>query len=208
MSEQGTILPVDRVGSWRVEVTEYGLYKSDGGAWAITLKCHALEHYNTEKKQWENWTQYGYVQIEGSLWVIGKDGSLNDRKARSLVQSVGWNGNFESIEDGSWQPTRCQVTTELNDYKGEERLQIGFVNDWDRVPGGGSNVTGVEASALQKKHGGALRALAGNITRNETAPQGTPVQPAPQPPAPTSVERSPNDEFAEAADDRPFDTRI
>ena len=183
MSEQGMILPVDREGTWRVEITEYGLFEADSGAVAVSLKCHALEYYDAGDKQWMEWTQYGNYEIEGSIWIFKKKSELNARSAQSLIQNAGWNGDVETIVNGEWQPTRCQVTSELDSYQGNERMRIGFVNHWNRVPGEIGNVDATKAKQLQKKHGGALRALAGNVKRNDTSPQGTPAQSPVQPPA-------------------------
>jgi hypothetical protein len=194
-------LPVDREGTWRVEITEYGLFEADSGAVAVSMKCHALEYYDTDTKQWTEWTQYGNYEIEGNIWIFKKKSELNERTAKSLMQNAGWNGDIETIVNGEWQPKQCQVTSELDTYQGNERMRIGFLNHWDHVSGNIGNIDAAKAKQLQKKHGGALRALAGNVTRNETAPTGTPAQP----PETTPVDRSPNTEFTEAADDIPFD---
>lgn len=163
-------IPCDREGSFRAEITEYGLKEADSGAVAVTIRVHLLEMYSDG--QWEDWRQYD-VEAFGDVWIVKKDnGGLNAKAVESLMRHTGWNGDIDSIVHGTWQPTPCQVAIKADTYENVTRYRVSFINDYDRVPGAVGNVTEDKAKQLASKFGPELRALYGNVARNGAAPAG------------------------------------
>lgn len=177
--------PVDRKGQFRAQITDYGLTESKDGAVGITLKVKLLEWFdltakdeNGEQGAWIPWEQYD-MQAEGTAWVVKKTGEMNELGAKSLISFAGWDANLESVANGSWQPTLCQVAVDEEEYKGVTRRKISFVNDYNRNPLGMGSVAPGKAKELQGRFGAQLRALAGNAKRN--APSANGPIPAPPP---------------------------
>jgi hypothetical protein len=84
-----------------------------------------------------------------------------------------------SIADEKWEPCELQFSVEEDEYNGNMRYRISWLNVYDRVPGAVGNVDAAKAKALDAKFGGQIRALAGNTARNDasTKPKGKPPAP-------------------------------
>jgi hypothetical protein len=173
-----------QAGNFRGRVVSYGLNSADSGAKSVYLTVVIEEIYH--ENQWWDWRKEE-LEVGGDIWIIKKDGSLNERQVRALIDCAGWDGSLVSIAEGLWQPKPIQVVVNEDTYNDETRYRINWINEYDRVPGGG-NVSASDAKALQQKYGSQLRALAGNAKRNSTQPTGEPTKPpktetsaAPQP---------------------------
>lgn len=204
---------VQQEGTFRGSITTFGLFEADSGATAVNITVAIEEVF--DGGEWFDWREHG-LSVSGGLYVIKKDGTLNERAIESLVKHAGWNKSFESIVDGTWTPNPVQVVVKADTYKNETRYRIAFVNGYDEVPSGG-NVTAEKAKAYQQKYGAQLRALGGNVARNAAAPKGAPAKPKPskqpantpysQPEPVAKVAADPdqlNAELGQRPDDVPF----
>jgi hypothetical protein len=169
---------INQNGIFRGQILEFGLYEPESGAVGVSVKARIDEQWNTETKAWDDWREYD-VTADGTVWVIKKDGSLNDKQVESLIKATGWDGNIEAVRNGEWQPTPCQLVVNEDTYKDEVRYKISFVNEYDRTPGAVGNVSPDRAKQLQTQYGAQLRALAGNVLRNAAPPAGKPKAPKP-----------------------------
>lgn len=164
--------PVDRAGSFKGVIEEYGLKEMESGSVAVSLKARLTEFWDGQ--EWHDWCQYEQ-EAEGDVWVIKKDGKPNDKAIESLVKFAGWDGDFLSLIQQSWTPTPCQLTITSETYKNVVRLKIAFVNDLNRTPGGQmSNVDEAKAKDLQARFGASMRAIVGNAKRAGTIPAPPP----------------------------------
>ena len=180
---------MDREGEFRGRIVGYGLTKSsksDSKAKFIDVRCAADEIWNGE--EWVDWREYS-MEAWGSLCIVKKDGTLSNFQVEALLKHAGWDGDFNAIIDGSWQPAPIAFSTKVNRYEKDgqklENFQVAFINNYESTPGGGvqSTVDTNEAKALQAQFGGTMRALAGNAKRNAPKPPGRPATP----PAPVSA---------------------
>lgn len=177
-----TMIPCDRTGTFRAEITAYGLRNADSGAVAVSLAVQLTEIWNGEA--WQDWREFA-MEAVGDLWIIKKDGTLNKNSVNSLIDFAGWDGSLESVANQQWKPTPCQVQIGSETYKEETRFRIDFVNAFDRDPRNAvANVTPEKAKELANKYGSQLRALVGNRSRN-----AAPVAAASKPAAPPPVNR-------------------
>jgi hypothetical protein len=174
--------PCDREGTFKAQIESYGLKEMETGSVAVAIRANLLECWSGEG--WDAWSEY-QMDATGDLWIVKKDGTLNSSQVEALIKCAGWDGNLESITNETWKPTPCQVVVQRDDYKGQTRFRIAFINDIDRTPGAFGNVDAGKAKELQARHGAALRALAGNAKRNGApAPTGKPATPPPAAPRP------------------------
>lgn len=184
--------PVDRAGTFRGNINEYGLKEAESGSVAVTIRVYLTEYWDDVNKTWMEWHEYDQ-EANGDIWIVKKDKTLNQFAADSLIKNAAWDGDIESIQNSKWHPTPIQVVVKEDTYNGETRLKIAFVNEHGRTPGGlGANMSPEKAKQLQAQFGASLRALAGNVKR-ESKPNGAPKAPpprqyAPPPPAKTGEE--------------------
>lgn len=193
MSSNTGMLPCDREGSFKARITGYGLKEFESGAVSVSLKADLLEFW--DGTQWQPWADYS-MEAEGDVCIVKKDKTINQGAAESLINFAGWDGDIVSIGTEAWHPTNCVLVVKADTYKDQTRYRIAFVNDYNRTPGGMSNVDAAKVKELQARFGSQFRALAGNKQRNGTPPAN---RPAPPPP----VSRTPPNELASAhTDDR------
>lgn len=171
--------PIDRPGFFQAEIIDYGMCEAkESQSVGLQIKCKLLAMYDFKQEAWVEWEPYDQ-EADGVLWVIKKDGSLNDVACRSLVQSTGWDGDLEAFGEKRWDPTRCQVQIKEDTYNNKTQLRIAFINPYDRVPGVMGTLDSDKVKGLKASHGSALRALVGTIKTNSTpSPKGKPAAPA------------------------------
>ena len=175
---------VDRAGSFKATIEQYGLKEMDSGSVAVSLKAKLTDFWDGQ--QWHDWREYEQ-EADGDIWVVKTDGTPNDKAIESLVRFAGWDGDFLSIIQETWTPTPCQLTIKSETYKNVPRIKIAFVNDLNRTPGGQmSNVDEAKAKDLQARFGASMRAIVGNAKRAGAIPAPPPKangngKPAPLP---------------------------
>lgn len=181
------LIACDREGVFRAEVEAYGLKEMDSGAVAVSLKVKLLEWYGVmyqgDEPGWHDWAAYN-MGAEGDVWIVtGKDkgNRINQGGVESLIKHAGWDGDLASIAEESWTPTLFTVTTKPDtDKNGHTRpgvFRLAFINAYDWTPGVLKKISPEAAASLSARHGAALRAIAGNIKRNGSAPADRPVPP-------------------------------
>lgn len=195
--------PVDREGQFRAKIIEYGIRTVDSGAIAVVLRAHLTEKW--EGDQWIPWAEY-QQDASGDVWVVKKNGEVSQDSAENLMRCTGWDGSFSSISNNTWQPTDCQVQISKDEYKGNVRYRINYVNAFDRDPAGGMAPIGDDkVRDLENRFGASLRAIRGNIMRNQpAAPAAANGRPAAPPAPPVAAAPHPASAAARSADGIPF----
>lgn len=171
---------LDREGTFRGQITEYGCRKTDGGAIQISVYADIEEQWDPELERWVDWRQY-QLEVYGDLNVVKKNGTINKIQVQALVHHVGWDGDFTSISQETWKPIPCQFVVKQNTWRDSVRYKIEWINAYDRVPGAFIPLDADTARDLQNRLGGEVRALAGNVVRSEQKPKGKPAAPAKAP---------------------------
>lgn len=190
------MIPCDREGVFRASVVDYGVEEAESGAIAVVLQVKLLEWFGSldgSPPEWHRWEQYD-MEAEGRLWIIKKDGTINQSQAEALMAHAGWDGSFASIANATWNPTKFAVTIGTDEHKGKIRYRINWINDYNRTPGAVANITPDKAKALEAKYGSVLRALRGNIKRATTPANGSAPLSPPPPKAATKVAPPPGDD--------------
>lgn len=178
-------LQVDRDGTFRAEIIGYGIKEMDSGAVSIAVQVQLLEWWGADQGGDPQWFDFAAnnMEAEGDFWIVSgrdKGNKVNEHAAKTLMENAGWDGVFDSIQNKTWEPTRCQVVVKSEVYNGQSRRKIAFLNDWNKTPGSNlSNVTPDKVKELSARFGSQFRALAGTVKRNGPPPAGGPTPPPP-----------------------------
>ena len=190
---------LDRPGTFRVEITDFGVNENkDTGTLGVIVQCTVLEAWDQNEKVWVDWRDSDVV-TSGYINLIMKNAADNEIGVRSLA-AAGWNGELPDICEARWTPKPCQAVVKLNDRSG--KFSVDSLGDYDREPGGVSNIDVQRARQIQMQHGGSFRAIIGNANRAGT-PQGAPPPPPPVADQPANV-GPPTPDEEKAADNIPF----
>ena len=175
--------PIDRAGNFRGLITACGIQEgkdsSQSVAVGVTVEIH--DWWNSEAQSWEDWRTFQF-EATGFLYVIKKDGSVNDGVVKALIEHANWPNDLTATVGNGWEPTPCSFSVESNTYKEKTNFRIGsFMRAYDAVPGAEIATVSVDrAKQLQSRHGAALRAIGGNVKRNAApAPANRPAPPPP-----------------------------
>jgi hypothetical protein len=186
-------MPLNEAGVFRGRITRYGLNEAESGARSVYLEVRVEEAWDAASGEWVDWRGHE-IETSGDIWIVKKNGQLNERQVRALIECAGWDGDLLSIAEGTWRPRPVQVVVGEDTYRDQTRYRINWINDYDRQPGGG-NVDRDAAKELQKRYGSQLRAMAGNAKRN--GPPETSAQPSPEAKGPKSPQAPPAADGAE-----------
>ena len=133
--------------------------------------------------EWEDWSEYD-LEKTGYFYLSKKDGSPNETCIRGLRESLGWDGlSLEALQNSDWSRVTVQITTGFEDYNGQQRLKIKFINpeDWE-----GAQFKPLDQPALKSlnaKWGSKLRAVSPKPAANASGAPGTGTKPTANGPA-------------------------
>jgi len=169
---------VDRTGTFRAEVVSYGMKEYKSGAIGVNIVFRLLEFWHVPDDDndpyWYDWAEQNH-EVFGAFFVVKKDATLNQRTVNDLVEHLGWDGKFDSVNDGTWEPTQCQVSVKSELYEGETRMKASWLSSYDAVPQSGMATLDADKSkSLDAKFGGQIRALAGDKIRQTSKPSSPP----------------------------------
>ena len=165
---------ITQAGNYRGRITESSIFQADSGAVAVHVRASIDDWWDGEA--WMD-IRASNFDVEGFLYVIKTDGSPAEKKIASLCDHAGWDGQFASVTSGSWKPTPCAFTVEMESFRDKTNFRIGFLNAYDQSPGAGG-ISQEKATELDAKYGPQLRAIAGTIKR-QAAPPATAKPAAP-----------------------------
>ena len=169
--------PIQQAGNYRGRIVGYGLFEAESGAVAINIRGSIDEVWH--ESQWADYSEYD-LYADGAVWIIKKDGSIHQKAVENLIRATGWDGSLPSIQNQDWDPRPCAFVINPDEYNGETRFKIAFINEYDSTPGGMGQVDDKKLSELESRFGSSLRALAGNAKRNnKSETKDKPSKPAP-----------------------------
>ena len=102
---------------------EYGIREADSGAVAISVRAAIDAYFDAESNVWVECGQDNY-EASGDLWIVKKTGEPNANQVESLCQHAGWNGDLESVANGTWQTKSCSFVLNREEYKEQVRHRI------------------------------------------------------------------------------------
>ncbi len=175
-------MEVDREGIFKAEAgADVAVEQAESGAIAAAFRFDLYEMWDAAEKKWIDWpySQHVYARV----WVIKKDGTINKYGVDILKNVLCWDGEMTSLGTG-WSTPPCQVTVVNEEYKGQSRLKVSWINSVDSDPDRGLRPAD---PALLKKiatmYGGKLRAAYGaKSVEAPAAPTPPPAKEAADPP--------------------------
>ena len=183
---------IDRPGIFKVaSCAELGIKKSkieNSLAIAAVIKFTITEMWNGKE-----WVEWNYAQhVYAQLWFIGKTGQLKDNAVDTLRDVLGWDGDPDSLTDGTLQTPECKVEVKNEPYEKDGITKNSFkVDRIYRLDSSGSGIKSVAPDVLVK-----IKAMYGNrlkaaCQKQPSSPPGSPVSP-PQSPPSTSIQTYPD----------------
>lgn len=157
--------PLTKEGKYRARIVGYWPDESQKGAFGVKLKCEVTATSSSEG----GWIDCEPCDVEGTIWLIKKDGEPNEGAVKSLMEHAGWDGNLESLVDG-WVPKPVCIEVKNEEYNGVTRTRVAFINGYDS----GGSVTRTRLAELQAKFGHRLAALGGAVTPTKRDPLAPP----------------------------------
>jgi hypothetical protein len=178
---------IDRDGIFRGNPIEASIITGAEGSQSVGLNVKCFVQEALDGSNWQPWDEYGFVAA-GTLWIIKKDGSINENAAETARDVLGWDGDFDHVE--GTQLRMCQFTVKGEEYKEKMRYRIEWFNPYEFSPGPRAVDAG-QLSKLKTTHGAKMRAFFGQRKSAAPAPAGKPAPPPPaakkSPPAPPSA---------------------
>jgi hypothetical protein len=195
---------IDRPGRFRAHPVDWSLQEAkESSAVSVYMEFAIDEYWDTGTKSWISWSEYDH-HVNGSIWLIKRDGSINENASKTLIEALGWKGDVDDLNrTDTWTPHHCQIVVEEDTYNGKTKLKVAWVNPYDSSP----TIRKMEPQKIGQVKaalGSQFRALAANIRRN--GPQPIPAKPKVEPPPPLPVEPPPEAvaQPVAAEDDLPF----
>jgi hypothetical protein len=165
---------IDRDGRFRGKVSDARIRKADSGA--VGLELDVLIDEMFADGEWHDWREY-QVTARGTLWLIKKDGSLNEMANETARDTLGWGGDPTDLEPSGFKPV--SIVVEGEEYKGNVKHKIKWFNGYNET-GTGGGASESEIKDILGVHGSKFRAFYG-APAGATATAPPKSRPAPPP---------------------------
>lgn len=146
--------------------TEMGSYIAGLSDWTVEdtqfiARFDLRQHFNGS-----DWVDVSArsLGITGYFYVIKKDGQPNKTTIDNLKASLGWSGrSLAELVQTDWSGVEVQITVGQEEYQGQWRTNVKWINPRDAIPGGGplKKPEAQEIQSLDAKYGAMLRAMNG-----------------------------------------------
>jgi hypothetical protein len=148
---------LDRPGIFKADLIRWSVRTSQQSS-AIAISIEFLVMAQLDGAAWADWTQYEDHSIYGDFWVVKSNGTINTPAVENLASAIGWNGDLEAIQ-GDPPGGQVQITVKEEEYNGQKRLKVAWINpgDFSPVPAG---VSTEQVREMQMRFGSLLRAAA------------------------------------------------
>jgi hypothetical protein len=197
----------NREGKFHAAVIELGVSESKSQLVMVVARFSLLELLDHE--DWLSIENEG-LEITGYFYLEKKDGSLNEMAINQLKEAFGWDGRDPFwMQDHQSELPQVQITTGYEDYQGQPKMRLQWLNAYDYAGSNGANVPKAgndERRAIVGRLGAKLRGFAGGspasspakpatapATRPTTAPKS-----APKPPSKAATKAKPTATMEEA----------
>lgn len=122
---------LEREGRFRAQVTKFNLQAS-ASSQSVGLKCqfNVVGEWHPVTKAWT--PMNGLSTTTGTIWFIGKDGNRIERGIDTLLHSLNWDQDVDSLDGKTaWRPADCQIVVGSEEYKGKLRYKAQWINPWE-----------------------------------------------------------------------------
>ena len=179
---------IDQEGNFRGSIIEYSVTQrdsQDSNSVNVYLKVRIDGVWDgTEEdeddKDWRDngWADEGVIAT-GNVNIVKKNGKELNKIGVEQLSTAGWDGSFESIADGSWEPDPISFYVSEEEYQGKTTYRVTNIRGYDDVPG----VRSMEvdsAKSLTKLFRKEIKAQLGSKKiQSKEKPKGSPPQKTP-----------------------------
>jgi len=123
-------VPMAEPGRYQARPTSWSIYESQNSeSRGISIQYQCTLRLDVERDEYVP-TEGPPKGAEGTVWIIGRDGTPNQRGIRDLARVFGWNGDLEQFAaDSGWRPKDCEITVVEEEYNGKKRLKVAWINE-------------------------------------------------------------------------------
>lgn len=148
-------MKIEAVGNYRGYIDTWSVEESASGLPFVRIGIKATQEYRDE--DWHNLPDEG--DIEQRIFLMTKDGKTNKVGIDQLREACGFDpaDGVRALYDASrFVQVAVSFATKARDYNGRTYFEVGYLNPWDRQPGGGKPA---DLDALANKLDGMLMGL-------------------------------------------------
>ena len=161
---------LDREGIFKARLLGWKVLDVKSGAVAVSCELHVLAQWDGAGG-WSDWSEYEEHRCFGNWWVVKKGGQINMGAVEQLAESLGWNGDLQSVLGSPPPDSTVQITVKADEYNGQTRFKAAWMNPENHAPqqpGADKEKVG----QLQNRFGSLLRAAAASAAGAPAAPAG------------------------------------
>ena len=148
-------------GIYRARIIASNVEEKDTGSVRFGAQYEAYQY--KEGGQWHDLDTP--ETIFGDVWIVKKDGTLNDQSIKRLMEAIEWDGaSFSALADTDWSGTEVQITVGEEEYEGKVRPKMQWLNHRD-FEGGMKSSDATTLGSLDNRFGSQLRALSGGAKK-------------------------------------------
>ena len=160
---------LDRKGIFKARLLGWKVLDAKSGAVAVSCEFQVLSQWDGAGG-WSDWSEYEEHRCFGNWWVVKKGGQINTGAVEQLTESLGWDGDLQSILATPPDST-VQITVKADEYNGQTRFKAAWMNPENyepQQPGADKE----KVTQLQNRFGSLLRAAAASEAGATAAPAG------------------------------------
>lgn len=166
---------IKETGTFRGVVLEHGVSLSSGGCPQFCAKLQAVEMYNWDTKEWENYSGHEDTEITAYLTLFTAE-SKPIFHVDAVMKVFEWDGaSLAELDQKDLNGVGVQFNVVEHEYDGKVSMQVANISGFEDAPNTGSGVKKVDAKTLKDidaKFGAALQKLSGG-PKAATAPKKT-----------------------------------
>ena len=125
-------MKLNREGTFRAKIVGHGWAVSRGSqSLGISVTCLCTHQLGGQPEEWKPITD-SCPMVDGTVWIVGKDGSPRNQVREMFMLASGWDGSDEQIDgEKPWEALDVEIDVEVDDYqaaKGKEAFRIQWIN--------------------------------------------------------------------------------
>lgn len=167
----------DRDGTFTALPLDWSMKYTAEGKPFFDMTFDLVDWTDPDGKKWD-WTDR-HDMASAQFYLELKAGGINEFAINQLKDALGWDGlDVEELVNLDWSGKAVELVLAWDEYKGEQRLKVQWLNPvGGGKGGGGEKVDSSELHALQGRLGPELRALAGPVAQGGPPPASRPPIP-------------------------------
>jgi len=149
---------IDRASTFRGAVLEKAVGQTKKSQCPqLIVKLKAAEIFDEEEKIWVDYAEYDQG-ITGYLVLFGKDGK-STLTCQQTQKVFDWTGKSFAELDSIESPAGLQFRVSEDEYEGETRLNVSWIDVYDAEPGGIKKLSPDDLKSLDAKYAKGLQEI-------------------------------------------------